>query len=34
MEVNGYKIEPGANLSGANLIEMLQFEAQIKETSN
>ena len=39
MEVNGYKIEPGANLNGANLeesnlTEMLQFEAQIKETSN
>jgi hypothetical protein len=34
MEVNGYRIEPGAILRGANLIEMLQFEAQIKETSN
>ena len=49
MKANGYWIETGADLKGAdlegenvthtkltvaNLIEMLQFEAQIKEPSN
>ena len=39
MEVNGYMVEPGAdlrgaNLTGANLTEMLQCEVQIKDTSN
>ena len=39
MEVNGYTVEPGAdlrgaNLTGANLTEMLQCEVQIKDTSN
>jgi len=39
MEVNGYRVESGADVQGAdlassNLSELLQFEVQIKETSN